>query len=325
MEPESIDRIVAKHIRWAKTNLADHVILRHEQVLPKFGLVEIGKPNWSFEHRVSFVLSPMGYLTMTGDHDTVCWGHYSGKTVEGAIHWMARAHPTDHYFMEKASIGMGGRCALTEFNARVAFHDAIEYRKDAKKRSWDEDDPEDGRRESERWAGILRMLADGVEHLEEPNFDGDTLMQKLARIDEDFEIIESFGRAPTVRLIWSWLLVKKASDLLRAEAEPMPGVRLRSLHMQTRCGVKTCGRYRRKSPEDLHEFVGCDMMSDPVGDADAEDYKCHCVPYNIELDWTDDWEGPQIEDRPGVWRAEHRVPLRCEKCLAAERTSKEVK
>jgi len=206
MKPQKRDDQIASAKRMSQW-LCEHVILRHEERGDGVGFLEIGKPTRSFEYRVTFSLTPGGYLTMTGDISTVCWAHYAGQTVEGALRWMVRADPRDHYFMEKASIGMGGRDLIHTYDAGIAFGDIIEYRKQA---------VEDGEKdEAEGWANVLRAMADG-------ETDRESVMNYVSRVDHDWERAESIGMMPAWRLIWGWMLIRRAVELLDATGPSYP-------------------------------------------------------------------------------------------------------
>lgn len=179
----------------------DHQILRHKEWMPGHGIVTIGKPGTSIG-KVDFVLTPMGYLTMTGDHDMVCWGGFyepeERSTVAHAIAWMgSRKSPDSHYFRAKMYLGMTGDEYSEVWDCDAAFDDLVDLARDDKDAV-----------SVEVWRELFELVrSDASQH---------EVMDLIFRhFDDAFEFAGNIGMRPSLRRIMAWALVSKAYALLR--------------------------------------------------------------------------------------------------------------
>jgi len=148
-------------------------------------------------------------LLVDGDIDPVVF-RYGPADPEARVRWMGnRKHAHDHYFREKASIGMGGR-----------FHDITEI--------WEPEVAADDLRVMEaRFLGKdedwpmepNQKAADDVAHVRECYLENgrDTVLWKLYEINEvDSEELASIGMVTAPRLYWAHGALAKLVNLLDA-------------------------------------------------------------------------------------------------------------
>jgi len=209
MTPITVSQYVDNHVKLADKWLSDHVVLHHEQH-ERVGIVEVGKPNGSFEHRCEIVLvRHSGHLVVTGDHDTMCFGRYSGPNrVSAAIAWMARDGVCG-YVREKASIGMSG-VGVDTWIAEVALSQAESYRDDVYEQEAQSIGDEYALREARLWREVAHMIRDGYEQ--------NSILEHIYDNDGDGERCD-IGVVPSQRLLWAWSIIRKADQLL-TEKDP---------------------------------------------------------------------------------------------------------
>jgi len=154
-------------------------------------------------------------LLVDGDIDPVVF-RYGPANPEARVRWMGnRKYAHDHYFREKASIGMGGR-----------FHDITEV--------WDQGVAADDLRAMEtRFLGKdedwpmepNQKAADEVAHVRECYLDDGrhAVLHKLYEIDEvDSEELAGIGMVTAPRLYWAHGALARLAKLLDARDEKAP-------------------------------------------------------------------------------------------------------
>lgn len=203
MKVQSEKDYVNDHVKLAEGSLKDLAILRHDQWAGRGGIITVGNPNGSSVYRCDIMLSPAGYLILTGDLDTVVWGGYCGDTVAGAVEWMARSD-VSYYVHQKANIGMGN-VGCDDFDEGVAVWEAKDYLRDAiegdciSRKDWEE----------------------VVENLTDPNvgtWDAHSVGEMIYGIMNDPECT-SIGNVASQRLLWGWSVMRKTNELLQAQPE----------------------------------------------------------------------------------------------------------
>lgn len=198
MKAISEKEYIAEHVKLADSCLAEHQILYRDS-----NKVTVGKPGRS-EYRCDLILSG-AYLIMVGDCDTMVFAYYSGKTVDGAIEWMARSD-VSYYVRQKANIGMNN-VACDDFDAEVALWEARDFLRDA---------IENDCRTVDSWRKVVEALEDEDREEWQENELADFMYRTFA--DPDFCEI---GLVPSHRLMWAWSIVRTAHRLLEA-AGPQP-------------------------------------------------------------------------------------------------------
>jgi hypothetical protein len=180
-------------LEMGKSSLAKHQILSRG---PDF--VEIGAPN-SSNMRCKLSLY-RGHLSLVGDPDPMVWAYYDARDIEGAIAWMARGD-IEYYVHQKASIGMGG-IGVDEFDDEVALADAEEHLRHVTE--------EDSRRmRIKAWEKIVEELKDNGAMGQHDTYN---LIYEIA---DDFDNLSgNFGMVVSSRLVWAWMLVRKAHELI---------------------------------------------------------------------------------------------------------------
>ena len=194
MKPLSTKQFIDQHVEMAARSLKDHAILSRG---PGERLV-IGNPDGSSTYRCTLMLA-QGYLVLVGDLDTMVWAHCSYPHIEQAISWMS-TKDIGHYVLQKAKIGMGN-IGCEQYVDEVALYEALDRVEDAKK--------EDRPGEANRWGQVAEFIQSATHDeyalnsymYEEMEFDSEEL---------------GLGMCPSSRLLWAWLLVRKARDLLQA-------------------------------------------------------------------------------------------------------------
>jgi hypothetical protein len=189
---------IAQFLDMGKSSLAKHQILSRG---PDF--VEIGASNGSSNMRCRLSLY-RGHLSLVGDPDHMVWAYYQGQGIEGAVAWMARGD-IEYYVRQKASIGMGN-IGVDEFDNEVALTDAEEHLRELERDGA-------GAIRVKGWEKIVRELKDNGGAMGQ--HDTYNLIYEIA-YDCD-SLSGNFGVVVSPRLVWAWMLVCKAHELIEAK------------------------------------------------------------------------------------------------------------
>lgn len=158
-----------------------------------------------------------GHMLVHGDADCVMFGVHPGLPLRGGrdawrgvVRWMgSRKRPDDHYFMEKAQIGMGSD-ALTLTYDVSAMHEDItsiidDYRKDL-------DDAEPDVKKS--WTEIIESLEEERQNLDERS--PDEIRGAIYNIIDDCERLPS-GTVVSTRMIYAHAALQRLVALFDEE------------------------------------------------------------------------------------------------------------
>jgi len=201
--------LTKKHMVQAKKDFRSHIMR------------EIGPGHWNIhipghsQYWADIVVMGSHHLVVTGDIELCAFAYYSGQhSPEGAVHWLFT--PGLSYVCEKATIGMGSRELVYDYEQEVAIYDLLEHYREVGK-NYCEDEWKDIQPE------YKKAIDDAVESLEY----GENVMNVLRSLhdeineyDQDsWEWIDSVGRVPSPRVIWALAAIRRLSDLLKKESK----------------------------------------------------------------------------------------------------------
>lgn len=124
VEEESREEVMEDEVtaRQAQEAFAKHEILREDRT-PNLLSYTIGRPGDS-AFNTTVMAGTHGCLLVYGDIETVAF-QFGPADLDSRIGWLA-AKKVSHYFLEKASIGMGGQEMLLVWDKDQATRDIIE-------------------------------------------------------------------------------------------------------------------------------------------------------------------------------------------------------
>ena len=188
MDERRIERLVAT----AKDSLKDHVIRSEGE-----RFVEIGAPgDCNMQCMLAFGL---GHLAVFGDNNPVVFAYYNDSGgITGAIRWMSCDNLS--YVRKKATIGMT-HLGTKVFDLEIARAEADDHAAEALR--------EGSRLVAARWTEIAKRLRNNDEWTEQQAH------EMAYGVLGDSELFDDLGIVVSERVVWAWMLVRKANELLR--------------------------------------------------------------------------------------------------------------
>lgn len=164
---------------------------------------------WRSEYWTEIIVTHGGGLYVDGDIDCVVF-RYGPKHPLARLAWMAqRKSAWDHYFREKASIGMGGKGngdLLIRFESDVAAYDLREHITTLTEEDKDEMDSGNSALVDEL-ASVLALAEQGCNHEE--------MVQALGDAGHDlWELASYIGIVPSTRMFSAHAALQRLHHLL---------------------------------------------------------------------------------------------------------------
>jgi len=151
-----------------------------------------------------------------GDIDTVVFS-YGPPENEQRLRWLGRQTSGTEYLREKASIGMGGRELVEDWDPQCAREELREALEELEKEEKEEEGEVDHEEEKETLRHALRLIDDG----------SSAVWQVLYDIPDSWESFENLGQVTSPKVFYAQAAVAKLCELLglfeeKSEPEPEP-------------------------------------------------------------------------------------------------------